>query len=323
MAVDVSFTDGTIAAKERYLLGDKLPRMCELGAEEAFRVLKESGFGGGCAADVSEYEKLVAADGRDIDEFVREYAPTNAVREYLLSPRDFHNAKALVKAEYLKRDASPMLAPEGLIPVEQIKRAIEERDFSGFCPELKGACEDAVAYLSSEGVKEGAELGIIFERAAFSYFSRVCASDKTLKEMCAVRADLVNLLTCFRSRSAEEAEKQWVGGGTLGKEKLSSLFKEEFNDEFEGSVYQRLIKSLSAAKAANAPMTDAENYKDSFDLSYLAERKYELKGAQTFLYYVLRRRAENSNVRIVFACLLNGVKEREIKARLRGERALL
>ena len=39
---------------------------------------------------------------------------------------------------------------------------------------------------------------------------------------------------------------------------------------------------------------------------------------QPFLYYVFRRRAENADVRILFVCLLAGMKDYEIKARLRS-----
>jgi hypothetical protein len=47
MALNVIYTNGVIAAKDKYLLKDKILRFCELSAEEAFRMLLESGFGGG------------------------------------------------------------------------------------------------------------------------------------------------------------------------------------------------------------------------------------------------------------------------------------
>ena len=39
MARDVTYTNGVIAAGEKYLLKDKIFKMCETGAEEALRIL--------------------------------------------------------------------------------------------------------------------------------------------------------------------------------------------------------------------------------------------------------------------------------------------
>ena len=50
-----------------------------------------------------------------------------------------------------------------------------------------------------------------------------------------------------------------------------------------------------------------------------SKKKYELDKDEPFVYYVYRRRIENANVRIVFACLLAGLNEQAIKARLRQE----
>ena len=98
MAKDTLYTNGVIAAREKYLLKDKILKLCDLDAEEALRAVCESGFGKNAeVASVYEYEKLVAADEAAIDGFIREYSPSRAEAEYLLTGRDFHNAKAAVK----------------------------------------------------------------------------------------------------------------------------------------------------------------------------------------------------------------------------------
>jgi hypothetical protein len=62
--IDVTYTTGVIAAREKYLLKDKIYRLCELSEREAFRMLVESGFGGGAetAIDSVDYEKLIAVE---------------------------------------------------------------------------------------------------------------------------------------------------------------------------------------------------------------------------------------------------------------------
>lgn len=76
MAIDFLYTNGVVAVREKYLLADKLVKLCETNAEEALRQLTDSGFGKGAEVDsVYDYEALVAADERAIDGFIREYAP--------------------------------------------------------------------------------------------------------------------------------------------------------------------------------------------------------------------------------------------------------
>ena len=71
-------------------------------------------------------------------------------------------------------------------------------------------------------------------------------------------------------------------------------------------------------QAFSIPLTEAEREAASFETEFFAAGKYDLERNQPFLYYVFRRRAENANVRIVFVCLQAGMREGEIKKRLRA-----
>ena len=44
--MDIAYTTGVIATKEKYLLKDRILRLAELNPEEAFRFLLETGYGG-------------------------------------------------------------------------------------------------------------------------------------------------------------------------------------------------------------------------------------------------------------------------------------
>ena len=157
MGIDVIYTNGVIAAQEKYLLKDRIFKLCEGSAPEAFRALSESGFGSGAAAESAyDFEKLVTAEERALDDFIREYAPSWAEAVYLLSPRDFHNAKALLKAKYLETDAEKMLAPEGLISVAEFVKCLENRDFSRLGKNLSEALTKAEELLSAEDVSGAA-----------------------------------------------------------------------------------------------------------------------------------------------------------------------
>ncbi len=324
MARSIIYTNGVIAAKDKYLLKDKILRFCELSAEEAFRMLIESGFGGGAetAENVYEYEKLIEAEERAVDEFILEYAPSKEEQAYLLSPRDFHNAKAILKATYLKTDAEKMLAPQGEIAIEKLVAYIQNGDFSALekeYPELKKACEDGLASLQEEEVS-GAELSEIFEKAAYAYATRICKKNSTLRHLLQTKADMTNILIAFRAKEEQKAKNKYLPGGTLDEATLSKLFLdgEKAEDAFKYSVYRAFVRLCLDAKQKGLPFTAAEKIRDGYETEYFQQRRYNLKHIQPFLYYVFRRRTENANVRIVFVCLLAGLKEAEVKKRLRA-----
>lgn len=325
MAKDFTYTGGVVAVKETYLLKDKILKLCEASAEDAFRALQESGFGKGAEVNsVHDYERLLTADERDLDEFVREYAATNAEKAYLLSPRDFHNAKALVKVEYLKADdTSAMLAPDGLYTSAYLADCIKNGGYKETEGELFKAIETAVELFTgdNEGKEvSGAEVGMIFDKALYSSLAKACAHNSFLKKAVAAKADMTNILTALRSQTPEYAALSYVSGGKLKDKQLENLFsedKEKAVQAFNNTDYKDFVKKCIEQKSAGLPLTEAEKLADSLECGLLSVRKYELKKSQPFLYYVFRRRAENINVRILFVCLLSGMPEQEIKRRLR------
>ncbi len=324
MSKDLLYTNGVIAAREKYLLNDRIFKLCDLSAEEAFRTLSESGFGKGAeAASVYEYENLVSADEAAIDGFIREYAPSRAEAAYLLSPRDFHNAKAAVKAKFLNLSLENMLAPAGLIPAEVIVNCVNSGEYAPLGDSLGEAVKEAAALFSEESKTQasGAEIGIIFEKAMYKHLHEACAKSGLLKKLLTTKADMTNILTALRSAEEEYAAKCYVTGGKLNDKQLSSLFEEDSEKAlkaFKGTPYYDFVKKCVADKAAGLPLTAAERICESYETEYFTAKKYELQKSQPFLYYVFRRRAENANVRILFVCLLAGMKDSEIKRRLRA-----
>lgn len=324
MARDVVYTNGVIAVKEQSLLGAKLNKLCEGSADEAFRAVIESGFGKGAEAQsVFGYENLLSADERDLDLFIREYAPTAADEAYFLVPRDFHNAKAAIKANYATGDFDEMKAPSGLIPAEQILSCVKENDFSPLYDGLRQACEGAAALFSEERETKatGAEIGIIFENAKNQRLLKVCARNRFLKKLIQTKADMTNILTAMRAQTPEYALNNYVSGGKLSFDKLQLLMENEAEKAaraFDGTPYADFVKICFADKTEGKPCAQAELMRDNLETDFLGAHKYELKKSQPFLYYVLRRRAENANLRIIFVCLMAGMDEGEIKSRLRG-----
>lgn len=312
--IDSDFTNGAIAVKEKSLLGDKVFRLAEGSAEEALRALSDSGFGQGAEGGI---EQMCRAEEEALDAFIREYAPGKTELYYLLSPRDFYNAKAVVKAQRAGIDYKPLLAPDGLIPAEVIAAAVKDGDFKALGEVLGEAVKSA---LEAEKTT-GAEIGARFDRAQFEFLTRKCRFDRFLSGLIAGKADRLNVLTAMRSQSFEFAEKLFVAGGTVKTKNLKNIFSEDADKAaraLEGTAAEEFYKLCLAAKQKGLPFIEAERESDTFESGYFSARKYELEGRNPFLYYVLRRRADINNARTVVVCLNAGVAPQEIKRRLRA-----
>ena len=319
--LDPTYTSGVIAVREKNLLKEKLLRFCELNAEEAFRLLLDSGFGGGAerAASVYEYEKLLAFDSEELDGFIRDYAPSQTEKEYLLSPYDFHNAKALIKAAYLGESAEKMLTAQGLIQISVLSDCVKSGEFSALSnrPFLRGACEEATKLLETE--PSGAKVGEIFEKALYQHLFAATKGKRVLRKLLAAKADMTNILIALRAGDKEIAKDKYLPCGSLTEQDLTPLFDtEKAKTALQNTPYKAFLALCLSAKEKGLPLTQAEKTLDAYETDYFAQRKYELKKSEPFLYYVYRRKAENANIRIVFVCLLAGLKEREILGRLRA-----
>ncbi len=302
MTFDTNFTNGVIAVKEKTLLGEKLLRFPEQTAGEVLRALSESGFGGG----ESDPEAIFAHEEGVLDDFIRTYAPGEAEKSYFLLPRDFHNLKALYKAEKLGISADGMLAPEGMYPIAELKEMLEE----GKSP---------VPEIAEEAT--GAEIGAAFDRAEFQHLFRICMLRPVLKRLLIARADMTNLLTAFRAETEEEARALFVDGGKLKEKDFALIFSEDPEEREHAlmkSPYRAFYAECLAAKEKNIPFTEAERMKEEAEIAYFFDRRFALSGKEPFLYYVFRRRAEIRNVRTILICLNAGVNEREIRRRLVG-----
>lgn len=323
MAKDLTYVNGIIAVKENGLLKDKILAFCEMSAESAFRALGESGFLKNTDVNsVFEYERILQADEADIDQFAREYAPNNAIKTYFFAPRDFHNAKALVKAKYLGSDAGKMLAPEGLISIDTLKKVIDGEKVEDVYPELINGVKLAVDLFEEGGANtSGAEVGKIFDQQLYSCLLTACKHNLLLKKLLIQKIDMTNVLITMRSNTPEYAANNVLSGGKIPLNRLLLLFSE--NEEkaeraLDGTYLEKFWKECLKNRKTGLPFMKTEKRVAALEIDFLSEHRYELKRSQPFMYYIFRRRTENENVRIVLSCLLAGMPADDIKARLRN-----
>ena len=316
---DVGFIAAICKSKERLLVGgEKFSRMIEAdSAEDAFRILRESGFGGEAeASGARDYEKLIAAETENLNLFLREYAPNEKYAETLLLAIDFHNADGAVRAAHGFGDRKS-LTEEGYYPLPEIEKAAQGNR-AELPAELLSAIREANGAFEN-GTASGARIGTIFLNACYRRKLAICP-DKTLKKAIVAEIDGKNVSVALRLKNRRQNEGRYLGGGSLTREELSLLEEKDgrkIRSAFLYSPLRDLVFTGIDEIERNVPLVSFEREAESAYLKTLKEKKYETEGAIPFLLYAEYKRNELKNVRVVMAGMLCGASKEKIRGRLR------
>ena len=101
-----------------------------------------------------DYEKILRAEEDKVSAFMAESMPEGCGMESFLLRQDYHNAKALTKAKYMRiEDADFMLAPEGTVDVGLMKECVYSDSYSRL-PDIMAKALSEIARLAKERRKE-------------------------------------------------------------------------------------------------------------------------------------------------------------------------
>ena len=133
MADALLYVNARIKSLENGLLSSlQINRLADAeSVSEACKILQECGFSNGLQIDdYKSYENLIAAREREATSFFKENVVEKSGMEAVLLKNDYHNAKVLIKAKYLRlSDVSDMILPDGLLDAEKMKGDIFDDDY--------------------------------------------------------------------------------------------------------------------------------------------------------------------------------------------------
>lgn len=318
---DYTFVTAVCRSNEKKLLGkERIGRM--LNAEslsDAFKILRETPFGGDeNTLSCVEYEKLITAEQRAFNAFLRENAPDAECYGWCLYPSDFDNCEAIVKCAHNRQDYGKYVGAEGAFSYETLEKAAEKG--CGELPtELNYAIKEAENAFA-EKIQSGMKISAVFTKAKFECLKRV-ATSKALKNILAFDADARNISVALRARKADFAEKMYVAGGTLNGDDLAFLCERtpaEIKHRFRSSLRAHYIADAADALSEGRPFVSLEQAQESVPEEMLSGAKYEISGKEPFLLYYYTRKNEIFNARVILTGKANGLEKTEIRRRIAG-----
>ena len=204
-----AFPCAVIKSNERTVLsGSDLERVLDSDKiSQAMAVLGEFGYGDGKElANPRDFEKVLRAELDRVYKLVFSIVPDKEEIELFLLPGDYHNAKVLLKSEFLGIDPTPLLVDTGLMPAEKLTQLVRERNYVFLSTEMKEALTEA-AEIFSKG-RDPQEIDIILDKACYKEMHRRAELTQNDFIIGYVRLliDILNVNTFIRLR---EIGKPW------------------------------------------------------------------------------------------------------------------
>jgi len=337
-----AYAMGRVRAEERKMLARaQLERVADARTpQDAMRVLREAGYGaeggegGPSEADYAGgYERMLADEHGKLVEFFKEVSPEPALLEVFLRREDYHNAKALLKAEFSGRAPGEglegVLSPNGLIEAAQLARWIRERAYAELPPMLSDAVRDAVA--AYQATLDPQAIDVRLDKAAHANMlaDAEALGNEYLTGLARIYIDLANIQAFLRvkamKRGWEFMQGALIPDGTLDEALFARYFgdtPENFAAALPASTYGALCEEGARALAATGRFAALERGADDYVVGYARDAQVKrFEGPEILVGYLVAKLMEIKNVRIAMCCKQNGLPADATREMLRASYA--
>ena len=313
------FAVAVVRSKENNLVSkDKLMQMAEAPtAEDALRILSESGYGTLAPGEIHDFEKLLSAQLSDAYKSLAGLIPDDKLVDIFLYKNDYHNIKVLIKQTVSSIDGSAYLIDGGTVSLDTLKAAFEERKFTDL-PDLDiAAVNEAMEEYAK--TKDGRYIDLILDRACFKTMAEAAQKSKNDYVIGYVErlADVTNIKTFIRikrrGKNFKIFEDAYVSGGSLDLETFAEAYESD-NPEavLTGRGYDQVCKDFMTES-----FTKFEKNCDDFIMSYVKDARYKSLTPEPIVGYIIGKETEIKCVRIIMTCKLNNIDTETIKERVR------
>lgn len=324
---DYTFPCVVIRSEEVNLLsGEDMERvMNQTTVQGVMNILSEFGYGDGKEPDnPRDYEKVLRTKLEEAYETVYSIIPDEKEMNLFSYPNDFHNAKVLLKAEFLKTNAEHLLLDTGIIPKEQMEEMIRKRNFEGMSVKMREAVKEAIDVFSK--TRDPQEIDIILDKACYQDMLSDAEDSKNEFVINYIRLliDILNVNAFVRLREIEKPKtffrKICLTGGNLDGGFFEDAYEEAYQslaEKLEPFGFRDVFLKGAEDARVYAKYTCFEKLLDDLKLSFVRDSLYIPFGIEPIVGYIVAKETEIKNLRIILAGLVAGTPKDEIRERLR------
>lgn len=326
MADSLVYSNARVKSLEGELFSnDKFTRLCYAQTiNDAVKILLENNYGGIIIDNPYEYERLLAAEDKRVNAFLREVMPSKSGLEILLSKLDYHNVKAILKAK-----AQGISVDEGSIMSggewEYDRLYSSVNDNANHLPKVMAdAIDDVKAHIAAGDITPR-YIDVTLDKAYYASCVEVikkCKS-KAIKEYVTASIDLANAALFVRAKQINDKSilmQSYVEGGTVAIDTYDKLFEQNYDAVYEKLRYTAIsgviAEGLDELKEGKAPIA-FERAADNYLFSIFRKDRNDIFSVAPLASFYLAKKQEIKMVRLICVCVKNNVGIERIKERMR------
>ena len=314
-----------IKAMETGLLtADRMEQLLAVHSdEEVSRILQECGYPAFSAGSQSEMDAALSAAREEILTDLGDTAPDPRYLDVFKLKYDYHNAKAILKAQAMGAEPDSMLMDMGRVPAQELKRAVQEGDDAELPSLLAEAIAEAKEVL--ETTRDPQLSDMVLDR--WFYRDEMAVAEATgsafLRGYVQSQIDAANLRALVRTlrmgKNADFLKGVLFAGGKVSEDAVLAVAESNGSGltELYGSTDLSAAAEAGAAALSGGPLTEFEKLCDDAVSEYLAGAQMVPFGEAPLVGYLAARETEYTNLRILLMGRKAGLAPEVIRARLR------
>lgn len=311
------------AMENRLLTRERMDRMIEAREDgEALKVLSECGYDVSNADTGEGLEQALSQARTAAFRDMRANVPDPAVVEVFQMKYDYHNAKALVKAQAMGVGADRLLVRGGRCDPGELAEAFYKENWREMGEEFRRALTSAREALAESGDPQQADL--ILDRACYQEMAAAAKASESrfLQGYVALSVDVANLRTAVRAarleKDSEFLSRVLLPGGSVSVKAIAAVRGEELGALFQsGPLAQAAALGAKAARRGAGPLTAFERSCDDALTRYVSAARRVPFGEEAVVGYLYAKEAELTAIRTIMAGRRAGLDGDTIRARLR------
>ena len=324
--IDYLFAATRVRALENSLLTrERMEQVLEARTdEEAAKILQECGYPELSAAHPEELDAALTAARQATLDDLSECAPDPRYLDVFRIGYDYHNVKALLKAEAVGAAPDSMLMDLGRVPAAELREALTASNTSALPPMLADAAAEAREVLGT--TRDPQLCDIVLDR--WCYQDLLDTAEKTdsdfLRGYVRARIDAANLRTLVRTlrmgRNADFLRGVLFSGGDVAEQAILAVANAGGGGlaEIYAATDLHAAAEAGAAALSGGPLTEFEKLCDDAVNDYLSGARYVAFGEAPLIGYLAARETEYVNLRILLMGRAAGLVPDVIRARLRA-----
>lgn len=292
--------------------------------EEAAKILQECGYPELDAADPEAMDAALSAAREETLADVMDGAPEPRYIELFKLKYDYHNAKALLKAEAMGTSADRMLMDMGRVPAAVLKEAVRTGELDELPAMLASAVAEAREILDT--TRDPQLSDIVLDRWTYADMAALAEDTNSdfLRGYVAVQIDAANLRALVRTirmgKSPEFLRGVLIEGGEIPTDAILTLSANHGSGMSEVYGPTRFAAAAEAGTEAlrGGALTNFEKLCDDAVGDYLSGAQYVPFGEAPLVGYLAARETEYTNLRILLMGRGAGLPADVIRSRLRA-----